>query len=78
MCDRHVKDFCFSSVLFIYQCATERPDLGARFGGLCSGLYFAAAPCRCAGGMQPYRAPYRELFSGFANTGKFTGIIIPV
>lgn len=78
--DMHVKDFFFfASVSLIYSCATERPGLGAGFGALCSELYFAAGPLAVHWGrMQQCCAPYREVFSGLANTGKFTGIIIPV
>lgn len=67
------------SVLLIHPCGTECAGLGA---GLGDPLCWAAFLCRpmavCWGGMQRCCALHLEVFSGLANTGKFTGIIIPV
>lgn len=69
----------FLLVCYEFTRAAERLDLGAGFGVLCSELYFCGGPLAGRWGrMQQCHAPSREFFSGLANTGKFTGIIIPV
>lgn len=70
--------FFVVSALLICSYATECPGLEKGLGSSAPGCISLQALGLCWGRLQQCSAPYPEVFSGLANTGKFTGIIIPV